>query len=161
MAEKKIATNKKATASPSPQSKRRLYRLPKEGKIAGVCAGLGEYLEVDVTILRVIFVILAFVSGGIWVIVYFLMALVMPVKRGLVAEEVTDFGENVKELASDIEGNGGVERMRFYVGLGLVVFGIWLLLDRLFPELFSLNWGVVWPALLVIFGVLMLVKGRE
>lgn len=152
MAEKKTA---------EPKETKKLYRLPQQGKIAGVCAGLAEYLDIDVSLLRVIFVILAFASGGFWVLVYFLMAVVMPVKRGSRAESVGDIGDNFKELASDIENNGGVGRIRFYVGLALVVFGFWLLLDRLFPELFSFNWNIVWPGLLVIFGVLLLLKGRN
>ncbi len=33
---------------------KRLYRSRRERKLAGVCAGIGEYLEVDPTIVRVL-----------------------------------------------------------------------------------------------------------
>jgi len=44
---------------------KRLYRIPSEGMIGGVCAGLGEYLSADPTLIRLIFVILALAAGGI------------------------------------------------------------------------------------------------
>jgi phage shock protein C len=50
----------------------------KEGKILGVCAGLGDYFDLDPTVIRIAWVILAFPSLGTFVIGYFLFALVMP-----------------------------------------------------------------------------------
>jgi phage shock protein C len=58
---------------------KRLYRIPSEGMIGGVCAGLAEYFSVDPTIVRLIFVLL-FLGGsaGFWI--YVIMWLVVPVK---------------------------------------------------------------------------------
>ena len=42
---------------------RRFVRLPDEGKIAGVCAGLAAYFGVDVTVVRLVWVILSIVPG--------------------------------------------------------------------------------------------------
>ena len=58
---------------------RKLYRIPEQGMVGGVCAGLGEYLHADPTLIRLLFVLLflAGTSGG-WV--YFIMWLVVPVK---------------------------------------------------------------------------------
>lgn len=42
---------------------KRLYRSKNERKIAGICGGLAEYLETDPTLIRLIFVLLFFVSG--------------------------------------------------------------------------------------------------
>lgn len=42
----------------------RLVRNPAAGKIAGVCAGLAEYLDADVTLIRLAWVVLAIVPGG-------------------------------------------------------------------------------------------------
>jgi phage shock protein PspC (stress-responsive transcriptional regulator) len=44
---------------------RRLARLPADGTFAGVCAGIADYFEVDVTIVRLLWVILSIVPGGI------------------------------------------------------------------------------------------------
>ncbi len=59
--------------------KSKLYRLPDEGMLGGVCAGLGEYLDMDPTIIRLIFVFLLLTgSAGFWI--YIIMLLVVPVK---------------------------------------------------------------------------------
>lgn len=44
---------------------RRLVRLPADGKVAGVCAGLAAYFEADVTLIRLVWVVLSIVPGGI------------------------------------------------------------------------------------------------
>ena len=44
---------------------RRLTRSRTEGKIAGVCAGLANYLDVDVVLVRTVWVVLTVVPGAI------------------------------------------------------------------------------------------------
>jgi phage shock protein C len=44
---------------------KRLTRLPSSGRIAGVCSGLADYFDVDVTLVRLAWVILSIVPGGI------------------------------------------------------------------------------------------------
>jgi len=46
-------------------SPRRLTRLPGEGQIGGVCAGIAAYLNTDVTVVRLAWVILSVVPGAI------------------------------------------------------------------------------------------------
>lgn len=46
--------------------------------IAGVCGGIGEYLNWDPTIVRIIFLILVLSSFGTMVLFYFILALIMP-----------------------------------------------------------------------------------
>jgi phage shock protein C len=60
--------------------KRRLTRVPSEGRIAGVCAGIAEYLGVDVTLVRIVWVTLSVVPGTIigGVVAYAVAWLVMP-----------------------------------------------------------------------------------
>lgn len=47
-------------------------------KIAGVCGGIGEYLNWDPTVVRVLFLLLLFFSAGTMVLFYFILALIMP-----------------------------------------------------------------------------------
>jgi phage shock protein PspC (stress-responsive transcriptional regulator) len=47
-------------------------------KIAGVCGGIGEYLNMNPTVIRVIFLLLMLFSAGTMVLVYFILALIMP-----------------------------------------------------------------------------------
>lgn len=46
--------------------------------IAGVCGGIAEYLGWDSTLVRILFVILVFSSIGTMVLIYFILALIMP-----------------------------------------------------------------------------------
>src|ERR1700720_3648986 len=44
--------------------RRLLVRRPSLGRIAGVCAGIAEYLDADVTVVRLVWVVLSIVPGG-------------------------------------------------------------------------------------------------
>lgn len=59
---------------------RRLVRIPADQKIAGVCAGLADYLDVDVTLVRALWLALTIVPGAIvgGVLAYALAWMVMP-----------------------------------------------------------------------------------
>jgi phage shock protein PspC (stress-responsive transcriptional regulator) len=46
--------------------------------IAGVCAGLGDYLNIDPTIIRLLFVLGFFTFNGAMLLVYLIMAIVTP-----------------------------------------------------------------------------------
>ena len=61
-------------------SARRLVRLPAQGRIAGVCAGLAAYLDTDVTAVRFAWIVLSIVPGGVigGVAAYLAAWLIMP-----------------------------------------------------------------------------------
>lgn len=65
---------------PVPPIPRRLARLPSEGRLAGVCAGLAAYLEVDVTWVRLAWVILTIFPGAIigGIVAYLAAWLIIP-----------------------------------------------------------------------------------
>ncbi|MBX2990336.1 MAG: PspC domain-containing protein [Bacteroidetes bacterium] len=74
-----------ATGEPVPsyseeqsQQPRRLYRSFTDSKLFGVCGGLGEYFGIDSTIVRILFLVAAFASGGIVLLGYILMAIILP-----------------------------------------------------------------------------------
>ena len=56
---------------------RKLYRSRNDSRIAGVCGGLGEYLDIDPTLIRLIFVLLA-LTGGHGVLLYIILWLIVP-----------------------------------------------------------------------------------
>ena len=56
---------------------KKLYRSAKDSKIAGVCAGIGEYLDIDPTIVRLIAVFLLF-AWGTSAIAYLLAWIIIP-----------------------------------------------------------------------------------
>lgn len=58
---------------------RRLYRSINNRNLAGVCGGLGDYLGIDPTIIRILFVIIALATAVVpTFIVYFILAAVLP-----------------------------------------------------------------------------------
>ena len=58
-------------------SKKKLYKSTRDKKLAGICGGLAEYLNMDSTVVRLIFVLL-FIFWGTSLLVYIILALVMP-----------------------------------------------------------------------------------
>ncbi len=57
--------------------RRKLTRSVSDSRIAGVCGGLAEYLNIDPTVVRIICVLLAFASFGLSLILYVLCAFII------------------------------------------------------------------------------------
>jgi phage shock protein PspC (stress-responsive transcriptional regulator) len=60
---------------------KKLHRLAGEKKIAGVCAGLGEYFDVDPVFFRLFFLVSLF-FGGLGALIYLLLWIMAPEKAG-------------------------------------------------------------------------------
>lgn len=56
----------------------RLRKSHSDRMISGVCGGIAEYLGWDPTIVRIIFVILTFLGWGSPILLYLILAFVMP-----------------------------------------------------------------------------------
>lgn len=67
------------TAHTSPKGRRRLVRIQEGQDILGICQGLSAYSDIDVDWLRTIFIGLALVTGGVFILVYFAAAFFLPV----------------------------------------------------------------------------------
>lgn len=83
------------------KANRVLYRDPKNGKIAGVCSGLAEYLDIDVSVIRIVWV-LFIIFGGAGLLLYIIAALIIPAKSGDEVEIVID-DEEQKRLSRDTD----------------------------------------------------------
>ena len=57
--------------------KKRLYRSRKDRRFAGVCGGIADYLGVDPTLVRILWVIFA-MAGGPGIVVYIVLAALIP-----------------------------------------------------------------------------------
>jgi phage shock protein PspC (stress-responsive transcriptional regulator) len=64
--------------SPNPSSHRRLFQVREGAMISGVCVGLSEFLHIDVTLIRILFVVFALASAGWGVLAYGLLMFVVP-----------------------------------------------------------------------------------
>ena len=78
---------------------RKLYRSRSDRMVAGVAGGLAEYLNIDATIVRLLFVFFA-LAGGPGLLVYIVMLLVVP-------EEPLGASETVVEV--EVEEDASVE----------------------------------------------------
>lgn len=66
-----------ATGTSGEPRRKRIYRLPSEGMLGGVCAGWAAYLDIDVVWVRLAFVLLTFATG-VWFFIWLAMLCVMP-----------------------------------------------------------------------------------
>lgn len=148
------APEEKTTPKQAKFHEKKLYRRPKTGKIAGVCSGLAEYFEIDVTLLRIAFVVLAVISGGSAIIVYIVMAIVMPV-------ESHRSGKHDKESAAESDIAESTNTVRNYAGIALILFGIYLALDQAFPAWSETYSAIFWPLVLVVIGLAIILKGKK
>src|SRR5688572_12349406 len=57
---------------------KRLRRSRRDRKIAGICSGIAEYFGMDPTVVRVTWVIVAFLSAGLAILLYIVLIFVIP-----------------------------------------------------------------------------------
>lgn len=139
----------------------KLYRSGVDKKLGGVCGGLADYFDIDVTLIRLI-VLITFFMGGMGFLAYILAWVIIPLNpadqigvhpRNVgdeIRSSVQDFSSNAQGFAQDLKATNP-ERRKRYVGIALIVLGILFLLEQWMP--FFFDWGKMWPILLIIIGV--------
>jgi phage shock protein PspC (stress-responsive transcriptional regulator) len=108
---------------------RRLIRRPDEGRLGGVCAGLAEYFDTDVTLVRVLWVILSLVPGGIigGVVVYVAAWIIIPPQPGA---PVRSGGKHLVRSGTDRQIAGVCGGLAAYLGVdSTVIRVIWAVLS--------------------------------
>ena len=65
---------------------KKLYRSRTDRMAAGVCGGLGKYLGIDPTLVRLVFVLLLLFGVGSGLLVYLVMMIVMPLEPEALAD---------------------------------------------------------------------------
>ena len=84
--------------------KKRIYRTEKDKKISGVCGGLAEYLDMDPTLMRFLWVLVACFSAGSAFIAYIVAAIIVPTKSEVekqMREETIEVNAEFKEEKSE------------------------------------------------------------
>jgi phage shock protein C len=146
---------------------KRLVRNRDDQMLGGVCAGIGSYLRIDPTWVRLFFVLLAFGEGvGVWL--YLVLWLILPLEG---SEEESNFEKNVRSGAQEISerarklgkevrsGGGPDQRTAWLIGVGMIVFGVVFLFDNLNPSWFSwFRFHLLWPTLLILAGLVILIR---
>lgn len=87
---------------------KRLYRSSDQKMFLGVCGGLGEYFDIDPTIVRMIFVVSTLLAGTS-IAVYAVLALIMPSEASLEADPRTAAQNTINEASDEVRK--GVDRV--------------------------------------------------
>lgn len=61
---------------------KRLYRSRKDRMICGVCGGIGDYFNIDSTIIRLLWVAFILLSAGTGIIAYIIAWIIVPEEPG-------------------------------------------------------------------------------
>ncbi len=150
--------------------KERLYKSTSDRMLSGVSGGLGEYLDVDSTLVRIAWVIVTIMSAGLGLLAYIALVIIVPTRPVPIPpstiedddidddiEEDAPFHREAYSAAGRSGGDGRKRRRSVVIGIVLVVVGGLALGYNL--DLFEwLDWGKFWPALLILLGVLLIVR---
>lgn len=128
---------------------KRLMRSRRDRIVAGVCGGLAAYLNIDPTLVRLLFVVLVFASGGILLVGYVVMWLIMPEEETMASGVPEDTG--TPSVRPGLEHNRA--RDLSILGLVLMAVGAYLLLRNL--GIWSVT-RYIWPVVLIGLGFVLL-----
>lgn len=141
---------------------RRLYRSRTDRIVGGAAAGLADYLNTDPALVRIAWAILVPLTGGVAVLAYIAALIVVPEAPRAAARPAGDGSRPRPEDEPGAEGELWAEppdhdwsdgRAGILVGIGLVLIGLWFLLREYLPDI---NWGLIWPLIIVGIGAVIL-----
>lgn len=147
---------------------KKLYRDENRKVIAGVCAGLSDYFSIDVTIVRLLFVLTLIYHGG-GTLAYIVLWIVMPRRNDVFNDPTVDY--TVKDGNRPFQGfDADTFNTKFRVnnnkdvaqigGLVLIVLGVIFLLDQFDFIPYWFNFEQFWPVILVVIGLGLIFKSR-
>ncbi|PJJ79840.1 PspC domain-containing protein [Mucilaginibacter auburnensis] len=153
---------------------KKLYRDELNKKVAGVCAGLAEYLNVDVTIIRVLFLLALIFKGGGGLIYLILWAALPKKPLHLYNNPNVDYTVPPQNAPFNPFAAGGVppnvpfspvppkksSNAGLIGGIILVLMGSFFLLDQLDLIPFW-DFGKLWPVILIIVGAGIMFSGKD
>jgi len=153
---------------------KRLYRSQKDRMIWGVCGGLAHYFNIDPVVVRLIFV-LTTIFWGFGLIVYIILAIVVPLEssttsqpRETIVENVQEMKETAQNLGMGIqanlshdEGSNAREHLITVVGIVIVLIGVLILLASVFSWFHWWSWAFAGPIILIAVGLLILFARRK
>lgn len=142
---------------------RRLFRSTKDRVIFGVCGGLGEYFGIDSIIIRIIFILMT-LGGGSGILVYLILAFLIPKddsgNSSNHESHPTAFKEKVEQLASELKTASNNPSKISILGIIIIVLGGFLLLKELFPWKI-LNMSVFWAILIILLGIIIIRRKKN
>lgn len=145
-------------------NQKKLQRSSTDALLAGVAGGLGEYFEIDPTLIRLAFVLIT-LFGGSGIIAYLVLWLVIP-KNG---NKTDDYEETIKVNADEIKQKAEywVDEIkdhspkihsRLNFGWLMVCMGVIFLLSN-FGFFRFFRWDIWWPVIVIGVGLFLLGRG--
>ncbi|MCD4728983.1 MAG: PspC domain-containing protein [Bacteroidales bacterium] len=149
----------------------RLYRSYKNSIIGGVCGGLGEYLNTDPILFRVLFAV-AFLVGGTGLLAYIILWIVIPIEEIPNISQRDSYDKSSNSINMEEENNNSetqpenMEEQKkhqkndgnLWGGLILITLGAIFLIDRFVPRI---DFGDLWPLILIVVGVILISKNYQ
>lgn len=143
----------------------RLYRSRDDRMLAGVAGGLAERWDADPSLVRLVWALLVIFTGGIALVVYIVMAIVVPEgsREGTpgvspapaaTSSHWEPSGSEARATRRAARRQRGDSAAPAVIGLFLVVLGGFFLAREWLPQL-DFDW--FWPLMLIGLGVLLLV----
>lgn len=154
------------TGHASGQFKNKLYRSETNKMLGGVSGGLADYFNLDVTLIRLIFVLLV-IFGGSGVLVYLVLWLVIPSEKMIsqttdatLKANTDEIRERAQHFADDLRENSNRQSSRHIFGAVILVLGIIIFLSNFgWFNFFKLE--RFWPVILIIIGFAILTRNDE
>lgn len=76
---------------------KKLYKSTNNKMLSGICAGFADFIGIDPTIVRVIYALVSFFTGGFpGVIIYIMLAIIIPEDNGMIDTDATNHDEEEK-----------------------------------------------------------------
>jgi phage shock protein C len=137
----------------------RLVR-PENGRVlAGVCAGLANWIGLDVTLVRIIFLFLGFMTGS-GLLIYIILWVVMPSSNESSTAQ-TDWSSRAGQMRDDFiqaTSKPNMDALKIFGGV-LVALGVFYLAKEISPQWFYwANRGVVWALALIVIGAVFVFR---
>jgi len=146
---------------------KKLYRNTSDKAIAGVAAGLARYFEIDVTWIRIFF-ILATIFGASGLLIYITLWIAIPKQPfgvwnmpGQTDYTVKDTAANSFETDYKAAKSKRKRESGFISGIILIALGSFFLLDQFDWVPDWVSFGKLWPLALIIPGLVMLANSGK
>jgi phage shock protein C len=145
---------------------KKLYRDPYHKMIGGVCAGLAEYLDMDITVVRLLFAF-AFFIMGVGLIPYIILWIVLPKKYYnpfITPSDPATVNYIVPPITSNLPLGSISPQKRSNAGLVIGIVMIFLggaYLMHEFDIIPDIHFHRLWPVFVIAIGIGLILKGQQ
>ncbi len=152
-------------------NEKKLYKSRDDKLIGGVCGGIGEFLNIDSIIIRLVAILLGLATSGILVLIYILLCFLIPY------EPIREYTMHSEKFSSFYSNGTGVNdqntnynsssysqfqdysinknKNQKHIGIFLIIIGVILFLGNILPKYLS---DFIVPVCLLVAGLLLIIS---